>query len=426
MRLLFNTNALWSNSGYAMQAIQFLPKIVDLGHKVGMINFYGQEGGPFELSNLYIKGKEYGEAKIDEFLKQNEGKTSKEIKESLTEFIYGNTMTMYPRINDVWGADAMIQHSRTFKPDYLFTLQDIWVLNPQALKDLARMKVRWCPIVPIDMEPAPPAVINRLKLAYRIVSYSPFGYRQLKKKGFNSTLIPHTIETDIFKPLNRDEIRDQVKIPKDIYLFGMVAANKDNPPRKAFQYVMDAFAKIHKKYPKTGLYIHTYLKTQGGFQIEEYAKLLGIEDALYAPTREEVQFIIKHEDMAKVYSMMDCFLLPSLNEGFGVPLIEAQACGIPAITSSWTSMQDLVIDGETGYLVDKMYDRFTAIGSFIGIPDPKSIYEKMEKIYLLSDEDKKKMSKKAREFVVKNYDLEHIFKTRWEPFLKVLKKELDN
>src|SRR5690606_34945867 len=148
-----------------------------------------------------------------------------------------------------------------FRADVVITLQDLWVVNPEMLKLIPR----WIPIVPVDHDPIPESIYERLKLAYRVISYAPFGYRELKRKGMHSTYIPHTVDTDVFKPLDRKEIRKQIGIPEDIFLFGMVSANKDNPPRKSFQKVMDAFVRFNKKHPKSGLYFHTLLEQGGGF-----------------------------------------------------------------------------------------------------------------------------------------------------------------
>ena len=274
---------------------------------------------------------------------------------------------------------------------------------------------------PIDHNPVPPAILERLRLAHRIITYSPFGKRELNKAGMHSTYIPHTVNTKLFKPLDKKKIRKKMGIPEDIFLFGMVSANKDNPPRKSFQETMDAFAKFNKKHPKSGIYFHTLLRQGGGFNIEEYAKFLGIQNNIYHIQPYEQLFEVGREQMPEVYSIMDCLLMPSTNEGFGVPIIEAEACGVPVITNNFTAMPDLIIEGKTGFLCKVAHKRFTPLGSYIGHPSTESIYENMEKMFRA---DRVSMGKAGRKFVVRNFDSKKVFETKWLKFLKMLEKEI--
>ena len=380
---MVSTNAIWAQSGYSMQAVQFVPEMAKHYH-TAMVNFYGQEGGNFEYKNI----------------------------------------KMYPKRQSTWGEDSALFHGKDFKADVVFTLQDIWTLNPQILADMSRNNLRWIPIVPIDHEPVPPAIYNRLKLAYRIVTYSKFGYEELKRVGMHSTYIPHTIETDLYKPVSREEkkkIRKNAGIPEDCFLFGMVAANKDNPPRKSFQEVLDAFKLFSEKHPEARIYFHTVHNQQNGFPIVEYAKVLKIADKVITCDPEDYLFRIKHEEMPKIYNSMDCLLSPSRNEGFGVPIIEAQSCGVPAIVSDFTAMKDLVIEGETGYKVKPMYKPFSPLLSYVAQPDVQELYEKMEAVY---SSDRDKMSEMARKHVVENYDFNLVWNTKWVPFLQTLEEEI--
>jgi glycosyltransferase involved in cell wall biosynthesis len=59
---------------------------------------------------------------------------------------------------------------------------------------------------------------------------------------------------------------------------------------------------------------------------------------------------VDEEDLPVVYSLAELFLFPSLWEGFGIPPLEAMACGTPVITSDRTSLPEVV--GQAGILVD--------------------------------------------------------------------------
>ena len=52
--------------------------------------------------------------------------------------------------------------------------------------------------------------------------------------------------------------------------------------------------------------------------------------------------------MAALYRSADCFVLPSRGEGWGMPVLEAMACGLPAIATQWSAMADF-LDQTVGY-----------------------------------------------------------------------------
>jgi len=377
LRILFNSNAPWSTSGYGTQMYDLLPQVVKEGYPTAQIAFYGLEGGKLSLDNV----------------------------------------TFYPRIADVWGNDSMPIWGDDFNADVTITLQDIWVLDPNVLKNLRR----WIAYVPIDHDPVPPPIVERLRLAYRIVTYSQFGYNELKRVGLHSTYIPHGVDTTVFKPQKKQEARKMFNLPQDVYLFGMVGANKDNPPRKSFQEAMEAFKMYHDRHPKSAIYFHTLLDQQNGFPIHEYAKFLGIQDVVFHIPPKNQLFDIDRAKLATIYNMFDCLLEPSRNEGFGVPIIEAQACGVPVIVNNITAMPELVIEGVTGEICEVATKAFTPLLSYVGVPSVRSLYDKMEHITKHYTE---KNSQLAREFVVKNYDHKTVFQTKWKPFFELLEKEV--
>lgn len=384
LRIMNSSNAIWAQSGYSMQAVQYVPQMAKEGYPTAMVNFYGQEGGDFMYKGV----------------------------------------KMYPKMGSTWGEDAALHHGLDFKADVIITLQDVWTLNPNILADMQKKGLRWIPIIPIDHDPVPSPTYDRLKLAYRIVTISEFGYEELKRAGMHSTYIPHTIETDLFKPVNDETkkiIRKKANIPEDAFLFGMVAANKDNPPRKSFQEVLDAFKIFVSNHPNSYIYFHTIHNQQGGFPIINYAKFIGIDKHIITCDPQDYLYRIKHHDMPNIYNSFDCLLAPSRNEGFGVPIIEAQSCGVPVITTNFTAQKTLVKDGETGYLVDIAYKQFDNLGSYIGIPSVDDLVKKMKLMYKA---DRKEMGKKARQHIIDNYDFNLVWKTRWLPFLETLEKEI--
>ena len=59
---------------------------------------------------------------------------------------------------------------------------------------------------------------------------------------------------------------------------------------------------------------------------------------------------VPDEDMPVLYQGADLFVFPSLYEGFGLPVLEAMACGCPVLTSTTTSLPEAA--GDAALLVD--------------------------------------------------------------------------
>lgn len=72
----------------------------------------------------------------------------------------------------------------------------------------------------------------------------------------------------------------------------------------------------------------------------------------YSGIRDRVIFLdyVPQTDLPFLYNAADLFVYPSLYEGFGLPVLEAMACGVPVITSNTSSMPEIA--GDAGLLVD--------------------------------------------------------------------------
>ena len=136
-------------------------------------------------------------------------------------------LVIYPRLDAPWGEDGLIKHANDWKADVVFTFQDVWAMNANFLSKVKN----WIPYVPIDGDPLSRAITDRLDLAYEIVTHSRFGHELLVDNGYSSTYIPLGTDTRTFRPMDQRKCRDMFSLPKDKFIFGMVAANKDNPSR---------------------------------------------------------------------------------------------------------------------------------------------------------------------------------------------------
>lgn len=384
--------ALASNSpgmptGYGNQAQLLVERMVRHGLEIASLSNYGQEG---RSGTLAIGGKQ---------------------------------IPVYHRGLDHYSLDVIPLHMRNFAekhPDLkhvLFTLYDVWVYNKLQYDGPI---VSW---VPMDHITPPPAVMEFLrKENVTPITMAPHGQRQLESQGIESIYIPHGVETKTYYPdskLQGVPFKQMIGLQDSDYLVGMVAANKANGSihRKAFAENLLAFAMHLKQYPDSYLYIHSEpTRSFGGFDLAVLLQMVGIpKKNVFLPDLYELRTGFDSDYMRAMYSSLDVLLSTSYGEGFGIPTVEAQACGTRVITSNFAASADLA--SEDSWKIDGQPFWDEAQAAFYSIPSLNKIIKALEESYL----NARGHSDKAVEFA-KKFDVDHVWKWHWLPFLKGIYK----
>jgi len=398
LKIIWHANSVTTNSGYATFSRDLLYRLLEDGWDISMVGFFGQEG--------YFSYEHGGDLVKDKF---------KNIK-----------LKVYPKMNDPYGSDALVEHAVDFGAHVAFTMVDLHVMNGQKLRELENRNIKFIPYLPIDQDPPHLAVLGNLNLAYKIITFSRFGQKVLQNHGYTSTLILEGIDTDIFKPMDKAECRKELQLPQDIFLFGMIGANKENPPRKGFQEAIEAFKRFSDKHPEARIFFHTQQTAPGGFPILEYGKYLGVSEKMFFINPYKGSFKADSYWVAKEINAFDVLLHPSQTEGFGLLPVESMACGVPPIVNQCCSQPEMIIDGVTGEVCKPAKPWFRSMGAYVYPADVDSLYDKMEKLYVkVKDEKKrKKIAKKARQHVIKNFNIDKQVKELWVPYLEELQDEI--
>lgn len=156
----------------------------------------------------------------------------------------------------------------------------------------------------------------------------------------------------VTSPDRLDEVRRTYSLPENRF-FLMVAKgysniDRDNEefyPRKNVQGVVQAYSNLQSV---EGAGQTPPLVVAGpGFGEDEIEALT---DGLPAPESVCFPSYVEFDDMPAIYSMALALVFPSYSESFGIPLIEAMACGCPVISSNTSACPEVV--GEAGLLVD--------------------------------------------------------------------------
>ena len=411
LKILWNSNAPYAPTGYGVQTGAVCYRLLDKGYNVRVAANYGLEGASLGFNNLIV----------------------------------------YPKLFGPYGEDALTLVCQTWKPDVLITLYDIWVgkYSSHLKKEnwMAQPNTRWIPWIPIDHMPIPDPVAEQATHAFKPVAMSKFGKKELERCGINAEYIPHGVDTKVYKPLDKTESKDWVSKhsmtlnPKnslewneESFIVGINAANKD-PFRKDFGRMFTAFQIFLENNPDAKkdarFYVHGWLKFPGGFNLYHLAKKLGIEAYCRATFDYDMFCSMPPEKMAKLYNGFDVFLNLARGEGFGVPIMEAQACGVPVVATDFTAMTELV-KGH-GWLVppfgkeaecpecNKKFcygggaHQFSHLMSLQAIPDEWKAAEAIEEAYN-SPKRTRRLGKKARKFSL-NYDFDKVVVPAWMELL---------
>ncbi len=144
-----------------------------------------------------------------------------------------------------------------------------------------------------------------------------------------------------YSPRNQNEIKavkEKFKIKGDFFL--CVGTRE---PRKNISQVIVAFTQLSKELPNLSLVV---AGKYGWGEDAAESKIKNLE------SRIKILGYTEKEDLARLYSGAKAFIYPSLHEGFGLPILEAMACGAPVITSNVGSMKEIA--SGTAFLCDPL------------------------------------------------------------------------
>ena len=382
MNILWHSNAPWSPSGYGNQTALFAKRLAK-DHNLAVSGFFGHYGNTFEWNGIQV----------------------------------------YPAGYEPYGNDTVVGHAKKFfggdaKNGLVVTLIDTHVLQTDPFRQLRALC--W---TPVDHDPAPDHVLRLFRETDSVaLAMSQHGQRALLEAGVNALYAPHGVDTSVFYPVEQDErmsFRRDLGWPESAFVVSMVAANKGNPSRKGFPQALMAYAEFLRRHSDSLLYLHT--EPHGivdGINLPDLLRRLKIPpDNIRFVDPYEYVCGIPESHLHHVYNASDVLLNPSMGEGFGIPIIEAQACGTPVIVTDWTSMTELAgagwtVGGQLFYTNQRSWQR---------VPDVEQIASCLEEAYTRAH----RMRTVAAEFGAR-YDADKVYRDFWANVIPVAWDRLTN
>lgn len=214
--------------------------------------------------------------------------------------------------------------------------------------------------------------------------------------GENIYVLPNGVDSDRFKMREKDRgLTRGLGVGVTEYVVGWVGNNR---PEKDFDTFLKASMIIADRYE--GVRFLVVGEDRMKPTIQERCEEKGIDD----------RFIItgKVFDIEKYYNLMDVYVCSSLSEGMSNALIEAQASGIPSISTDVPGANQIIDENETGYIVER--------------GDYRSISERVS-FLLDSDDIREEMGKKACKIASKRFNMAEMVRNYERFYIEVLENK---
>lgn len=202
-----------------------------------------------------------------------------------------------------------------------------------------------------------------IEAADRVVAVSHFTAAEIREllgvPDQRVTVIPEGVDGERFHPIQKqstlDEVRNRYDLPESYYLFVGPYSRKKN-----LRLIVEAYA-VARHNRDVVLPVVVVGSTRRAPLYR--ATLRRIEQTDCA---DWFHFLgnVPDQDLPALYTMASAFIYPSLYEGFGLPPLEAMACGTPVVASNRTSIPE--VTGDAALLIDPT--------------DPLSLLEALQKI----------------------------------------------
>lgn len=343
-----------------------------------------------------------------------------------------------------------------FQPDIVFDARDPWMFAHLCTSPL-KPNYKLFLVPTVDSAPQRKEWIDTLfSKADVLTTYSRFGKKVLELDGLkvNGVTSP-AVDLDVFRPLDKATVRDKHCLKEDLFIFGTVMRNQK---RKLFPDLFTAYAafrhwnragnpKAKKDHVKIAqhsvLLCHTSWPDNNGWDLPDLLWRMSIQrhviftykcnacknvfTSWFIPCdargmalcricgEHKAQMPTTHNgisesELAEIYNLMDVYVHPAICEGWGLPITEAKACGVPGLYQDYSAMEDHVENGGGLAIPVGRYYHEAETGAIRSLPDLDKMRGAMENL-AFNETLRLKLGKEARECAEKMHNWDVTAKT---------------
>ena len=382
MRILWNGIGPWHRTGYGTQTAIFAPRLRDLGHQVA----------------IAIMGKPGMNEKHPDYASPWQGIPVLAMDHSRPGRIHPEFGLPRP---------GAVREALGGSPDLIIVLKDAWVLTPEEYRP-------WPVGVWTNFDThtftGPDREFFTAAGAIPIAT-SRHGQSAMRDAGLDPLYVPHAIVSGDWGPAeDKAAARRYLGLPEAPFIVGMNAQNTS--VRKAFAEQFDAFARFHVKHPSSLLLVHTNPEHPEGMNLRHLAENLGITGAV----KFGAHMVMTTPQMKHWYQCLDVLMNATYGEGFGLPIVESLACGVPVIGTKGSAVTEKVPPG-AGWLVSGQRLWVPPMRSWWTIPSVRELAAALGKAHRAAGQQ---IPAQVRTWVAAEYDADWVTRQYWKPALDAL------
>lgn len=345
-----------------------------------------------------------------------------------------------------------------FRPDIVIDVRDYWMSYYQGKSPL-RKYFHWILMPTVDSCPQKEEWLDTYLDADAIFTYSDWGRDVLNSQTNNkikyiATTSPGVDLTEFLPEHNSSEIKQALSLPPDSFVIGTIMRNQK---RKLYPELIRAFEKILTKLDKTiadktFLYIHSSYP-DAGWDFANLVKNSSVSNQIYfsyvckacgavfasnfstemqccyrcgqkAAVMPNVNNGLDTKVLAKVINSFDAYVQYAICEGFGMPQIEAAACGVPIFSVNYSAMEDVIKKLDAIPINIGAYFKELETEAIRVYPDENDFVSKMVSFINLPSGISKRKGLDTRLLCEKHYDWDSIVKL-WIDYLDTVTSTQD-
>ena len=349
-----------------------------------------------------------------------------------------------------WGEWLFNKVLLDFKPDIVWDIRDWWMMEYQERSPFRKM-YKWIIMPTVDAMPQADQWISTFRNANGVFTYSDWGKEILQQQGVavDGTAPPGVNYKSYQYVKDNTEQRKGLGIRPDAYIIGTVMRNQR---RKLYPDLIESFSGFLKSAKKevadkSYLYLHcaypdigwdipklikdagvasrtlfTYsCKTCGQVFPAFYQDVVGTCRYCGANTAilPRAQEGISTDMLGKIISCFDAYIQYSYCEGFGMPQVEAAACGVPVFAVDYSAMSDVVRKIEGFPIKVQRLIRESESLCYRAYPDNQDLINNLIDFFNVSAQHRQYWRMKTRKAVERNYSWDITAKT-WETYFENL------
>jgi glycosyltransferase involved in cell wall biosynthesis len=429
-RVLFCSEATFLNTGYATYTREILNYLYSTGkYELAEMASYGERNDPRASK---IPWKFYGVVPDNSCSEEERNQYAQNPIAQFGELMFESVCL-------------------DFMPDIVCDIRDFWMLD-FAERSPFRPYFKWCIMPTVDARPQARQWIATYESADACLTYSEWAGEVLNQQSGGKIKyigISPPSAHPAYQPINdKSGLRLSMGIDPEAKIIGTVMRNQRRKLYpdlfQAFRILLDSvednskyFLYCHTSYPDLGWDIpellqqyqlsskvyFTYICGQTGRPFPSLFKGAMAQSPFtgqFGASLSNVKNGVEYEDLAKIINLFDLYVQYANCEGFGLPQVEAAACGIPIMATDYSAMESVVRNLGGTPLTPKALYKELETGCFRAVPDNHLAAAKFKEFLEQPSSIRSKLGFDTRQAFLKHYQWDKSGKA-WEQFFDSVK-----